>query len=187
MGGGGERHAANAGGQPFSIALHILGFLASRGDSPLTSEVLAKTYGTSPVVLRRVPARLQRAGLVETQRGVGGGSVLARDPASINLREAYDAVSDDAPILQRNPGHCSERVGQALSGFVDELFGEAERALLEQLERVTVTQMDNDVRARIARLATRSKSRKRAAMGFEVAVERLSPLYWKPPAGRRRA
>lgn len=72
----------------FTIALHLLGLLASKNGEPLTSEVMAKTYGTSPVVLRRVLAKLQRAGLVHTQRGVGGGSLLAREASQITLREA---------------------------------------------------------------------------------------------------
>ncbi|MFK8025543.1 MAG: Rrf2 family transcriptional regulator, partial [Ilumatobacter sp.] len=94
------------------IALHILGFLTSRNGEPLTSEVMASTYGTSPVVLRRVLAKLQRAGLVETRRGASGGSLLARDPRTITLRDAYEAVSIDPQILPRHP-ECEGRIEAA--------------------------------------------------------------------------
>ena len=81
------------------IALHIMGFLAfSRGDA-LTSEVLAATYGTSPVVLRRVLAKLKRAGLVQSRRGVGGGSILARPADAVTLREVYEAITDDTKLM----------------------------------------------------------------------------------------
>ena len=83
----------------FPIALHIVGFLAAAGGTPLTSAKMAAVYGTSPVVLRRVLSRLQRAGLVKTQRGVNGGSILARSPEKISLREVFQAVSDDKPCL----------------------------------------------------------------------------------------
>lgn len=131
------------------IAFHILGFLASHPGEPVTSEVLADTYGTSPVVLRRVLAKLQRAGLVETKRGVHGGSVLARPPHAINLREAYDAAFGDAEILQRPSEGCAGAIASSLARFVDEVMGDAERALLERLEAVTVAEMDTRVRAGI--------------------------------------
>ena len=87
-----------------TIALHIVGFLASRDGEPLTSERLARTYGTSPVVLRRVLAQLQHAGLVRTQRGKGGGAVLARDAEDISLKEVFEAVSQDLELIPRHPG-----------------------------------------------------------------------------------
>lgn len=131
------------------IAFHILGFLASHGGEPMTSDAMAHTYGTSPVVLRRVLAKLQRAGLVETRRGVHGGSVLARDPSTINLRQAYDAVSNDPQVLHRYSDGCTGAIASALARFVDDVMGDAEQALLDRLEAVTVAEMDTRVRADI--------------------------------------
>ncbi|MEM7167982.1 MAG: Rrf2 family transcriptional regulator, partial [Planctomycetota bacterium] len=79
----------------FAIALHILGFLTSRDGGPLTSEEMARTYDTNAVVIRRVQSKLRKAGLIETRRGVNGGSILARKPEDIDLREAYAAVSPE--------------------------------------------------------------------------------------------
>ncbi|MFK7884630.1 MAG: Rrf2 family transcriptional regulator [Phycisphaerales bacterium] len=132
-----------------AISFHILGYLTSRGGEPLTSEQMARTYGTSPVVLRRVLAKLQRAGLVETRRGVGGGSVLACEPGAITLRDAYEAVAADTEILRKHPGGCHERVAKVVSGFVNEICREAEDALLAQLESVTVAEMDREIRSRL--------------------------------------
>lgn len=127
------------------IALHILGFLTSRDGEPLTSEVMAETYGTSPVVLRRVLAKLQRAGLVETKRGASGGSVLARDPQTINLRQAYEAVAIDPKILSRHP-ECEGRIEGAMATFMNAVMGDAEAALLAELEAVTVAEMNVQIR-----------------------------------------
>ncbi|MEM9513378.1 MAG: Rrf2 family transcriptional regulator [Actinomycetota bacterium] len=128
------------------IALHILGFLTARGGEPLTSEVMAATYGTSPVVLRRVLAQLQRAGLVETRRGVNGGSVLARDPSTITVRDAYTAVNDEPDLLTRHPEDCAGRVEQAMADFVNGLMSDAEQALLDRLNTVTIAEMDQQIR-----------------------------------------
>lgn len=133
----------------FPIALHILGFLTARGGEPLTSDVMADTYGTSPVVLRRVLAKLQRAGLVETRRGAHGGSVLARDPDAIDLRQAYEALTAEPQILARHPEGVG-RIEGALAGFINGVMGDAEAALLAQLEVVTVAEMDRQVRSALA-------------------------------------
>lgn len=127
-----------------------MGFLASQAGEPLTSEVMATTYGTNPVVLRRVLSKLRRAGLVETRRGVGGGSVLARDPATINLREVYEAVADDPEILRRPPGKQAGDVAPIVAQYVNELYADAEQALLGTLEEVTVAKMDAELRARFS-------------------------------------
>lgn len=135
----------------FPIALHILGFLASQKGAPLTSDVLAKTYGTSPVVLRRVLAKLQRAGLVKTQRGAGGGSILARPAIEITLRAAFDAIETNPEVLSRHPTQCSGVIAPVLASYVNDLLGEAERAMLKQLENTTVAQMDKVVRRAIVK------------------------------------
>jgi len=77
----------------FSIAVHILAALAYRcGDRDITSGQLAKSVNTSPSFVRRVLARLSKAGLVETTTGKSGACVLARDPQNVSLLEIYRAV-----------------------------------------------------------------------------------------------
>ena len=84
-----------------TIAAHILAVLAHRdGQGAVTSDILAKGFGTNPVVIRRVLAQLKRAGLIESRPGAGGGSILARDAETITLRDAYEAVTtDDNTVL----------------------------------------------------------------------------------------
>ena len=138
------------------IALHIVGFLTARDGEPLTSQEMADTYGTSPVVLRRVLAKLQRAGLVETRRGANGGSVLARNPKAINLRQVYEALDDEPQILARHP-ECAGRVEQALAEFMNGVMGDAEAALLAELESVTVAEMDARVRSSLSSMPVQSR------------------------------
>ena len=117
----------------------------------MTSDELAKSIGTSPVVVRRVLAKLGRAGLVSSKRGAGGGSRLAMEPADINLRMVYEAVREpDATLLRRHDGVGDEcAVAPAIKDYLDELYSEAERALLERLEQVAMTEMFEEVRARM--------------------------------------
>ena len=88
----------------FPLALHILGFLTASEGTPITSEILAQTYGTSPVVVRRVLIKLKESSLFASQRGTGGGSVLGKNPAQISLRDVFEAVHKSALILPLSPG-----------------------------------------------------------------------------------
>ena len=137
-----------------TIALHVVGFLTARDGEPLTSEVLAKTYGTSPVVVRRVLSKLVDAGLIESRRGSNGGSVLARPPSKINLRQVFEAVAANKEILRRHPGDNSG-VSQVLANYINNIYDDAEEALMKKLEAVTVKQMDATVKPQICRLLSK--------------------------------
>ena len=132
----------------FAIGLHIVGFLASRQGEPLTSETMAETFGTSPVVLRRVLSRLNQAGLVETKRGVGGGSVLARGAERITLRAVYQAVCVRHEIFKRHP-EGNGPVASVLGAYINELYASAEASMLAQLDSTSVADMDAIVRPKI--------------------------------------
>ena len=120
------------------IALHILGYLASAKGKAITSEALATSYGTNPVVLRRVLSKLKHAGLVRTQRGAGGGSVLARKSSEINLRQAYEAVADQSKLLlPQHPGGCDGVIAPILADYVNDMLGSAEQALLDKLATIS--------------------------------------------------
>lgn len=115
-------------------------------------------YGTNPVVIRRVQSKLNKAGLIETRRGVNGGSVLARQPEDINLRDAYEAVSPEPQLLPRHPAGCEELIPIIVAQFVNEISYGAEAALLKQLESVTVKSMDRTIRGRIRNAMSASQN-----------------------------
>ncbi|MEM6796611.1 MAG: Rrf2 family transcriptional regulator [Acidobacteriota bacterium] len=133
-----------------TVALHVMGFLTASGGQALTSEILARTYGTNAVVIRRVVSKLNKAGLVKTRRGSGGGSALARSPSSITLRHVFEAVATTEPpeLLRRHPGQESP-VAKVLAGFINDFYGDAEEALLKSFESVTIEEMDRVVRPKI--------------------------------------
>ena len=132
----------------FAIGLHIVGFIASRDGQPVTSAAMAKSFGTSPVVLRRVLSRLNKSGLVDTKRGAGGGSVLACEAKKINLRQIYESVSITPEVFARHPKGVGV-ISSILSSYINEFYMEAERSLLSHLESISVADMDNVVRPQI--------------------------------------
>jgi len=138
-----------------TIPAHILGMLAfveATEDRRVTSAELADSIGTHAVVVRRVLLQLQARGLVDCRRGAGGGTRLAQPAAAITLREAYLAVSREGTgLLPRHGGDVGRncRVAPVIAGLLDEIYTDAESALLERLARVDIATFSEDVVRRL--------------------------------------
>ena len=78
----------------FVIATHTLALLANGGGEPITSEWIAGSVNTNPVVIRRILSMLAKAGLIATQEGAKGGARPARPAADIDLLAVYRAVEE---------------------------------------------------------------------------------------------
>jgi Rrf2 family protein len=138
-----------------TVAAHVLGIIAylereeGRG---ATSDELAESVGTNAVVIRRVLGQLKGAGIVDSRRGAGGGSVLARDPREITMRDVYEAVQDEScELIGRHANGVGEDcpVAPVIAEYLDELYVDAEEALKRTLARVTVDSMSREVLARV--------------------------------------
>ena len=83
------------------IALH-------KDEGPCVMKDIAKRQDISPKYLDHILSALRRAGLIKNIRGKGGGYVLARPPAAINLKEIIEAVEGSlAPVeCVDNPSVC---------------------------------------------------------------------------------
>ena len=123
----------------FAVALHVLTLLASRREEPATSESLADSVNTNPVVIRRLLAALRAAGLVTSKGGPGGGWRLARPAAQVTMRDVLLATEGDA-LFSLHPSPPNRRcpVGRTIQSALEEHFSEARDALDRQFERTTV-------------------------------------------------
>ena len=133
----------------FAIAVHVLTFLALAGDEPATSEYIAGSVNTNPVVIRRILSVLRQAGLVTAQPGIGGGSSLAKPAAEISLADVYRATEerDLFALHPRSPNpNCA--CGGNIQPVLREVFGAAESAVEDVLSTVSVAQMADGVLAR---------------------------------------
>lgn len=132
----------------FAIGLHIAGYLAASSDQLVSSSVLAKSFGTSPVVLRRVLVRLNHSGIVKTKRGANGGSRLSRNADDISLREIYESVSLKLELFARHPEGTAP-ISNILGDYINEFYCNAEKSMLEHLQAISVADMDEVVRPKI--------------------------------------
>lgn len=132
-----------------SGVLHVLLHMAEV-KGPVTSEALARAMTTNAVVIRRIMAGLREAGFVHSEKGHGGGWTIARDLATISLRDVYAALGEPELFAMGNrtdaPGCLVE---QAVNAALDDAFREAGQILLERFGAVTLAQLSADFHARM--------------------------------------
>ena len=131
----------------FAVAAHILLMIASDPGELRTSQRLATSINTNPVVVRRIMASMARAGLVRVRRGPGGAALM-HPPEAITLQHVWRAVhSETRPLLpiHANPDPCCI-IGRRVQAVLGEAFQAAENALEEALGQTTLADLLQGVR-----------------------------------------
>ena len=76
----------------FTVALHIFACVDTfKDDYKVTSDFLASSINTNPVVIRKILTQLKNAGLINVARGTGGIE-LTRDLSEITFFDVYEAI-----------------------------------------------------------------------------------------------
>ncbi|WP_409345667.1 Rrf2 family transcriptional regulator [Paenibacillus sp. MBLB4367] len=121
-----------------AVAIHILSLLASNPRDVATSEWIAGSVNTNPVVIRRITGMLKQAGLLRTQVGVPGAE-LTRAPSDISLLEVYRAVQpkDELFAIHEQPNPACP-VGKNIQSALDNVFDDARKAMEDQLAATSV-------------------------------------------------
>ncbi len=116
--------------QTSEYALRVMVFLASRGDQPATTRQIAQATQVPQGYLSKVLQSLSRAELVRSQRGLHGGSTLAKAPSVISVYDVVCAVDSVQRIRSCPLGIASH--GQNLCPLhrrMDDALALAEQAL----------------------------------------------------------
>ena len=131
----------------FSIAVHILAGLACRCGQDTTSARLARSVNTSPSFVRRVLARLSKAGLVETATGKAGACWIARDAGKISLLDIYAAV--DAPKAFSIHNYTEQKacpVSCHIKAALDKALAKTQKAMETSLAGISLAQIVTDLK-----------------------------------------
>ncbi len=129
----------------FTIALHIFAAMDVFGDDyRITSDFLAGSVQTNPVIIRNILGRLRNAGLVRIQRG-SGGAVIAMDPEEITFYDIYRAVEsvEDGKLFRfhSNPNpDCP--VGKNIHTLLDDMLEDFQNAMEQEMRRYTVADLN---------------------------------------------
>lgn len=135
-----------------SLAVHALEWIELRrrlGGDRATSEGIAGSLRSNPVVVRRLLGTLRDAGLVVSYRGAEAGWALARSADSITVRDVREALGDE-PLFGLHTTPPSERcpIGYSIRPNLEQLYLRAQMAADEVLASATIaTALDQTLRA----------------------------------------
>jgi Rrf2 family protein len=123
-----------------SVGIHILTVLALYPEEPLTSEQLACSVNTNPVVIRRLLGLLREAGYVGSKTGVGGGWSLVVESERITFLDVLRTVEPQNEIfaLHRSEPNQECLVGRNICRVLAEVYAELQEGMAKQLAHSTI-------------------------------------------------
>ena len=134
-----------------SVGIHVLAILGLKPGEPLTSEFIACSVNTNPVVIRRLLGSLRAAGIVESKAGVGGGWALLWDPDRITLLEILRVVEPRNEIFALHHGEPNPECpcGLHIQGVLTEVYDRIQDGMTRQLQGITIACVIGRIRSRM--------------------------------------
>ena len=134
----------------FTVALHI--FTCIEYFTPthrVTSDFLAASINTNPVIVRRILGQLSKAGLIKVARGTGGIEIT-RPLDKITFLDVYRAVE---PIEQGKLFHFHENpaqacpVGRNIHTLLDDRLSSIQNAMEEKMSEYTLDELETGIKS----------------------------------------
>lgn len=125
----------------FTIALHIFSCVDTfSGEYKVTSDFLASSINTNPVIIRRILGQLKNAGLIEIARGTGG-ITPTRPLSEITFYDVYKAVDpiedDELFHFHENPNpECP--VGRNIHNLLNDKLNAIQKAMEDEMRKYTI-------------------------------------------------
>ena len=131
-------------GTKFSVSIHILLCVEFFKDTcKVTSDFLAASIKTNPVVIRKLMSALKEAGLIEIAAGTGGITLKkpADDITFLDVFNAVESIHDGKLFKIHNPLPNECPVAQRINFLLEDSFLEAQTALETTLQSMTLYSM----------------------------------------------
>ena len=123
-------------------AVHIMSFVAHAHDEGTTSEEIAKSLRTNPVVVRKLLKLLEREGLVALRQGRHGGVSLRHPASGITLGQIYKAVESESGVFaMRSQVHEGCVVACAMKRRLGPIFNAANAAVVQALGKTSLAEL----------------------------------------------
>ncbi len=121
-----------------SVAIHILSLIASKRYEQITSDSIAESVNTNPVVIRRMCGLLKKRGILTSRAGISG-AILLKQPADISLLEIYLAVQSKSEwfAIHDHPNHHCP-IGSKIHSTLDKTFSTIQRSMEKELAQITL-------------------------------------------------
>jgi Rrf2 family protein len=130
----------------FAIATHIMAALGHAAGKEVNSAEIAGSVNTSSSFVRRILAKLSKAGLVKTATGKGGSCWLARPARRISLLDIYRAVeAPKAFAIHQYPAEKQCPVSCGIKPALSRVLAETQQAIEGSLSRTSLAEVISDL------------------------------------------
>ena len=133
----------------FTVALHIFTCVDTFGDKyKITSDFLAESINTNPVIIRKILTQLKNAGLITVARGTGG-ITPTRPLREITFYDVYEAIepveNGDLFNFHTSPNpQCP--VGRNIHNLLDDKLKAIQLAMENEMRKYTVDDLRSGIR-----------------------------------------
>ena len=125
----------------FTVALHIFTCVDTfKDDHKVTSDLLASSINTNPVIIRKILLQLKSAGLINVARGTGGIE-LTRNLSEITFFDVYEAtcsVGDGDLFRFHEAPNPACPVGRNIHALLDDKLKSIQNAMEEEMKKYTL-------------------------------------------------
>ena len=133
----------------FTVALHIFTCVDTFGDKyKITSDFLAESINTNPVIIRKILTQLKNADLITVARGTGG-ITPTRPLREITFYDVYEAIepleNGDLFNFHASPNpNCP--VGRNIHTLLDDKLKAIQLAMENEMKKYTVDDLRSGIR-----------------------------------------
>ncbi len=138
----------------FTIALHIFACVdVFKDEYKVTSDFLAGSIKTNPVIIRKILSQLKSAGLITVARGKGGITVN-RPLDEITFYDVYQAIE---PVENGSLFHFHDApnpacpVGRNIHALLDDKLKAIQSAMEDEMRRYTLAEIKAGMRELLAK------------------------------------
>lgn len=131
----------------FAVGIHILALIELNKDGVSTSEFIANSVNTNPVVIRKIIGMLKQAQLVHVRPGIAGAE-LAKKISEITLLDVYKAVqvvSENELFSIHDQPNPQCPVGRNIQEAIGPVLITAQSAMEKVLNHITIEDIVTDI------------------------------------------
>lgn len=138
----------------FTVALHIFTCVETFKDQyKITSDFLAGSINTNPVIIRKILTQLKNAGLITVARGTGGVN-LTRPLNEISFYDVYEAIepveNGDLFSFHTSPNpQCP--VGRNIHNLLDDKLKAIQFAMEAEMKKYTIEDLSGGMKELLAK------------------------------------
>lgn len=132
----------------FTVAIHMFTCIDTFGaDTKITSDFMAGSINTNPVIIRKILSQLKEAGLVEVKRGQGGARITKplNEITFLDVYRAVECVENETLFHFHESPNKDCPVGKNIHFVLDDKLKQVQNAMEKELASITLADVKSDL------------------------------------------